>query len=57
MIYPDLLCASVSKMGPKIIASLLYTISTYKKFTRNALLSDSGGNLFSKILDLCDKSF
>ena len=45
MIYLDLLRASVSKMCPKMIASLLYTISAYKKFDRNALLSDSGGNL------------
>lgn len=28
-----------------IIASLLYTISTYKRFQRNAVLMDSGGNL------------
>ena len=36
---------SVNKMRPKIIASLIYTILAYKKFCRNALLLDIGGNL------------
>lgn len=31
---------------PKVTASLLYTISDYERFHRNALLSDSGGNMY-----------
>lgn len=32
-----------------VIASLLYIISAYERFHRNALLLDSGGNLYSHI--------
>ena len=41
MLYPDLFCASVSKMCPKVITSPLYIISAYEMFHKNALLSDS----------------
>ena len=37
MLYPDLFCASASKMCPKVIASLLSAILAYKKLHRNAL--------------------
>ena len=46
MLYLDLFCASVSKMCPKVIASLLYAILAYKKFPRNALLLDIGKPVF-----------
>lgn len=38
----DLFCASVRKMCPEVIASLLYTISAYETFQRNFLLLDGG---------------
>lgn len=37
----------VSKMCPKVTASLLYAISAYKTFHRNALLSDNRENLYT----------
>lgn len=43
VLYLNLFCASVTKMYPKMIASLLYTILAYERFPRNALLSDSSG--------------
>ena len=46
MLYLDLFCAFVSKMCPKVISSLLYSILAYESSPRNALLSDSGGNLY-----------
>lgn len=45
VLYPDLFCTFVSKMGPKVITSWLYAILAYERFPRNALLSNSGGNL------------
>ena len=41
-----LFCASVNKMCPEVIASLLCTISAYKRFHRTLLLSDCGGILY-----------
>ena len=43
--YLHLFCASISKRCPKVIASLLLASSPYGMFHRNALLSDSRGNL------------
>ena len=45
MLYLDLFCASVRKMGPKVIASSVYAISAFKRFHRNVQLSDSEGKL------------
>ena len=39
------ICASVSKMYPKVYASLLYSTSAYERFHKNILLSESGENL------------
>lgn len=38
--YLYLFCASVSKIWPKVVTSLLYTVSTQKRFHMNTLLSD-----------------
>lgn len=46
MLHFDLVCVSVSKMYPKIIAFLLYPIMVYERLYRNTLLSDSRGNLY-----------
>ena len=46
MLYLSLFCVSVSKMCPKVTASLFYAISAYKKFHKNALLSGSRGKLY-----------
>lgn len=46
MLYLHLICASVSKMCPKVYASSLYTTSAYERFHKNILLSKSGGNLY-----------
>ena len=51
MLYLDLFCVSISKMCPKVIASSLYTILAYKRFPGDALLSDSGGNLYFCLTD------
>lgn len=48
-LYLDLFHVSVSKMCPEVTASLLYTIWGHKSFLRHALLSDSGGNLYTAI--------
>ena len=42
VLYLNLFCASIRKMGPEVIASLLDAILVYEKFCRNALLSESG---------------
>ena len=47
VLYRDVCCASVGKMCPKVIASSLYTISAYGRFHRHALLSESGGTLYT----------
>ena len=45
MLYLSLFCASVSKTSPKVIASSLNAILTYKGFHRTTVLSDSGENI------------
>lgn len=40
-LYLHLFCPSFSKKRPEVIASLLYAISAYKTFHRNALLSEN----------------
>ena len=45
MLYLDLFCASIYKMCLKVISSLLYAISAYERFHKNALLVDWRGNL------------
>ena len=47
MLYLSLSWQSISKVCPKVIASLLYVILAYKRFHRSALLLDSGGNLYT----------
>ena len=42
MLYLDLFCASVSKMGPKITSSSLYTMLAFRRFQNNTMLSDGG---------------
>ena len=46
VLYLHLFCASISKRCPKVIASLLLASSPYGMFHRNALFSDSRGNLY-----------
>ena len=46
VLYLNLLCASISKMQPKIFASLLYAISAHRRSCRKALLSENRGNLY-----------
>ena len=46
MPYLHLFCVFISKMCPKVIASLFYAILAYKSLHRNALLSDSWRNLY-----------
>lgn len=46
-LYLNLFCAFTKKMCPKVIAFSLYAILAYKIFHRNALLSDSGENLYN----------
>ena len=46
-LYLNLFCAFIKKLCPKVIAFSLYTILAYKMFHRNALLSDSGENLYN----------
>lgn len=43
------ICASVSKLRPKVIASSLFTISAHERFRRSAMLSDSGRNLYLEL--------
>ena len=47
MLFLSLFYVSIinTKMCPKIIASLLYTTSVYRRFHRNTLLLDSRENL------------
>ena len=45
VLCPDLFCANVRKICPKVTASLLDTISAYERCHRSALLPDSKGNL------------
>lgn len=47
MLYLDLLCASVSKMGPKVTAASLYTISAHKRLHTNALLLGKNSAIFA----------
>ena len=42
VLYLNLFCASIRKMCPEVIASSVDAILVYKKFYRNALLSESG---------------
>ena len=46
MLHLSLFCASVSTMCPKVIACLLYAISAYESFHRNAALFREPGNLY-----------
>lgn len=41
--------ASISKIWPKVTASSLCTTLVYRRFHRNAVLSDSGGKLYNEI--------
>ena len=49
MLSRGFFCLPISKTCPKATASSLYAISVFERFHRNALLSDSGGNLDCKI--------
>ena len=40
-------------MCPKVTASLIYAIVAYESFHKNALLLDSGGNLYTDLLWAC----
>ena len=42
VLYLNLFCASIRKMCPEVIASSVDAILVYKKFYRNAVLSESG---------------
>ena len=57
MSYLHLFCAFVSKMSPKVIASLLDTIPAYKRFQRNAVLSNSGGKLYMYVYNQLSSSY
>lgn len=48
LFYLDLFCASLTKISLKVIASSLEAVLAYKRFRRNALILDSGGNLYLK---------
>ena len=50
VLFLDLFCASVSRMCPKVTASSLCIFSAFERFHRNALLLDSGGNLYFHLL-------
>lgn len=46
MPYLGLFCASVSKVCPRVIVSLLYTMLAHQRLHEDALFSDSRGNLY-----------
>lgn len=52
VLYHDLFWASVGKLCPKVIASLLYTILAYERLHRNALLLNNGGNPYLLLVSM-----
>lgn len=50
VLYRNLFCASISKMCPKLTATLLFTCFGLKRFHGNTLLLDSGESLLSLLL-------
>ena len=53
VLYLSVFYASDGKICPKIITSSLYATLAYKKFHRNTLLFDNGGNLYIHIYWTC----